>query len=63
METAAVARVAAEKGLPFIAFRAVSDGAGDPLNLMGFFEQFFAYYRLAADNAAIATIAFLERLG
>lgn len=63
METAAVARVAAEKGLPFIAFRAVSDGANDPLGLMGFFEQFFAYYRLAADNAAIATIAFLERLG
>jgi nucleoside phosphorylase len=62
METAAIAREAAARGLPFIAFRAVSDGAGDPLGLPGFPAQFFAYYRLAARNAAAATIAFLERI-
>jgi nucleoside phosphorylase len=62
METAAVAREAAARGLPFIAFRAVSDGSEDPLGLPGFPSQFFAYYRLAAENAAIATAAFLEEL-
>jgi hypothetical protein len=62
METAAVAREAEARGLPFIAFRAVSDGEGDPLNLPGFPAQFFTYYRLAARNAAAATVAFLERL-
>lgn len=61
-ETAAVAREAAARGIPFIAFRAVSDGEGDPLDLPGFPAQFFTYYRLAARNAATATIAFLERL-
>jgi nucleoside phosphorylase len=63
METAAIAREAAARGLPYIAFRAGSDGGGDPLGLPGFPAQFFAYYRLAARNAAIATLAFLERLG
>lgn len=62
METAAVASGAAARGLPFLAFRAVSDGAEDPLGLPGFPSQFFAYYRLAAENAAIATTAFLEAL-
>jgi nucleoside phosphorylase len=62
MESASVARVADEFGIPFIAFRAVSDGAGDPLNLPGFPGQFFHYYAIAADNAAAATIAFLTRL-
>jgi adenosylhomocysteine nucleosidase len=62
METAAVAREAARRGLRFIGFRAVSDGDGDPLGLPGFPTQFFAYYRLAAHNAAGATTAFLERL-
>jgi nucleoside phosphorylase len=62
METTAVAREAAARGLPFIAFRAVSDGAGDPLDLPGFPAQFFAYYRLAGHNAAAATIAFLETI-
>jgi len=62
METAAIAREAAARGLPFIAFRAVSDGAGDPLGIRGFPAQFVAYYRLAAHNAAAATVAFLERL-
>jgi nucleoside phosphorylase len=62
METAAIAREAAARDLPFIAFRAVSDGEGDPLNLPGFPAQFFAYYRLAAHNAAAATVAFLETI-
>lgn len=62
MESAASAREAAARGLPFIAFRAVSDGTGDPLMLPGFPAQFFAYYRLAGRNAAIATIAFLDRM-
>jgi nucleoside phosphorylase len=62
METAAVAREAAARGIPFIGFRSVSDGAGDPLGLPGFPTQFFAYYRLAGRNAAAATIAFLERV-
>ena len=62
METAAIAREAATRGLPYIAFRAGSDGSGDPLGLPGFPAQFYAYYRLAARNAAAATSAFLERL-
>ncbi len=62
METAAIAREAAAQGVPFIAFRAVSDGAGDPLNLPPFPLQFAVYYKLAAHNAAAATVAFLERL-
>lgn len=62
METAAIARAAAMHGVRFIAFRAVSDGNGDPLDLPGFPGQFFAYYRLAARNAAAATVAFLEQL-
>lgn len=66
METVAVARVAYGDGTsptPFIAFRAVSDGRGDPLGLPGFPAQFFAYHELAAGNAAAATTAFLRRLG
>jgi nucleoside phosphorylase len=57
-ETAAVARETAARGLPFIAFRSASDGGDDPLNLTDFVE-FFAYYGLAAYNAAAATAAFL----
>ncbi len=62
METAAIAREAQRRGLPYIAFRAVSDGAEDPLDLPGFPAQFFAYYPLAAHNAAAATAAFVGRL-
>jgi nucleoside phosphorylase len=62
METTAVAREAAERGLRFVAFRSVSDGAGDPLDLPGFPAQFFAYYRLAASTAAEVATAFLERI-
>jgi len=60
-ETAAVAAVASRHAVPFLAFRAVSDGAGDPLGLPGFPVQFFFYRQLAADNAAAATLAFLSR--
>jgi nucleoside phosphorylase len=62
MESAAIAREAAAKHVPFIAFRAVSDGAGDPLNLPGFPAQFYAYYHLAANNAAAVAEAFVKRL-
>jgi nucleoside phosphorylase len=62
MESAAIAREAAAQGVPFIAFRAVSDGAGDPLGLPGFPAQFYAYYHLAANNAAAAAEAFLAQL-
>jgi len=60
METAAVARVATEKRIPFIVFRGVSDGRGDPLQLPPIpYSQFVVYQQLAADNAAAATLAFL----
>jgi nucleoside phosphorylase len=62
METAAIAREAAMRGVPFIAFRAVSDGSGDPLGLPQLSGQFPAYYPFAARNAAVATVAFLQRL-
>lgn len=58
-ETAAVGRVAHAHGVPFLGLRGVSDGGGDPLGLPGFPFQFFYYRVLAADNAAIATEAFL----
>jgi len=59
METASVARVAHANGLPFIAFRALSDGQGDPLKLPGFPFQFFIYRQIAANNAAATAYAFL----
>jgi nucleoside phosphorylase len=62
METAAIAAQAQMRGLPFIGFRAVSDGAGDPLMLPGFPSQFAAYYPLSAHNAAAAATAFLQEL-
>jgi len=65
-ETAAIAQAALEHGVRFIAFRATSDGqgegAGDPLGLPGFPAQFFAYYRLAAHNAAAGAAALVGRL-
>jgi len=63
METAAVARVARRYRLPFLGVRAVSDGAGDPLGDRGFPAQFFDYYRLAAENAGLATRALVGALG
>lgn len=62
METAAIAREAAARGIPFVAFRAASDGSEDPLGLTKPFAQFYVYYDLASRNAAAAATAFLERL-
>jgi hypothetical protein len=59
-ETAVVDAVATAAHLPFIGFRAVSDGGGDPLHLPGFPFQFFVYRQISADNAARATLAFLS---
>jgi nucleoside phosphorylase len=59
-ETAAVNRVAAAHHIPFLGFRAISDGGGDPLHLPGFPAEFFVYRQLAADNAARTTLAFLR---
>jgi len=63
METAAVARAAARRRVPFLAVRAGSDGAGDPLGDRGFPAQFFDYYRLAAHNAGDVTRAVIAELG
>lgn len=60
-ESAAVDAVTSAARVPFVAFRAVSDGGGDPLHLPGFPAQFFYYRQLAADNAALTTMAFLSR--
>jgi nucleoside phosphorylase len=60
-ETAEVAMIAAHSHIPFIGFRAASDGKGDPLMLPGFPVQFFFYKQVAADNAAAVAYAFLQR--
>jgi nucleoside phosphorylase len=60
-ETAAVDNVATAHHIPFLGFRAVSDGGGDPLGLPGFPFQFFYYRVISADNAAITTMAFLAK--
>lgn len=62
METATVARIAKHHGVPFVGMRAVSDGAGDPKGDRGFPAQFFDYYQLSADNAALVTRAFLAEV-
>jgi adenosylhomocysteine nucleosidase len=54
-ETAAVARETQARGVPFIAFRAVSDNED--------FAVFFQCYQPAADNAAAAAAALVERWG
>jgi nucleoside phosphorylase len=59
-ETAAVQAVADAHGVPFLGFRGISDGTGDPLQLPGFPFQFFFYKQVAADNAARVTAAFLQ---
>jgi nucleoside phosphorylase len=61
-ETAAAFAVAARHHVPFIGFRAASDGGGDPLHLPGFPSEFFVYRQLAADNAAATALAFLAAL-
>lgn len=67
-ETAIVAQVTTAHSLPrstvpvpFIGFRAASDGGGDPLHLPGFPAEFFVYRQLAANNAAAMALAFLHR--
>jgi adenosylhomocysteine nucleosidase len=54
METAAVAHVAYSNGVPFIAFRSLSDlaGGGEGEN------QIKTFFRLAADNSARVLLAF-----
>jgi nucleoside phosphorylase len=59
-ETAAAQAVADAHGAPFLGIRGISDGAGDPLHLPGFPFEFFFYKRIAADNAARVTAAFLR---
>jgi nucleoside phosphorylase len=59
-ETAAVLRVASKHRVPFLGFRGVSDGQGDPLGLPGFPVQFVVYRQLAADNAAATVLGFLK---
>ena len=54
-ETAAVARETQARGVPFIAFRAVSDNED--------FAVFFDWYQVAADNAAAAAAAFVDSWG
>lgn len=55
METAATAMVAYSNGVPFIAFRSLSDlaGGGEGENEIG------TFFRLAADNSARVLLAFL----
>jgi hypothetical protein len=68
METAAVAEVAYTNHTPFIGFRALSDGRGDPLRLnkipLGplptWVVQFAYYQQIAADNAGAMAMAFLK---
>lgn len=60
MESAAVAKIASDNGIPFIVFRSLSDGDGDPLHLPGFPFQFFVYRQYAANNAAAVALAFLQ---
>lgn len=59
METAAVATVAYANGVPFIAFRSLSDlaGGGPGENEMG------TFFQIAADNSAAVVLAFLEAWG
>jgi nucleoside phosphorylase len=59
-ETAAVQAVAGRHRVPFLGFRGVSDGAGDPLGLPGFPVQFVYYRQLAANNAAATVLGFLR---
>jgi len=58
LESAAVAQAAYVNGVPFIAFRSLSDLAGgDPAG-----NQFPIFVRLAADNSATVVRAFVKAL-
>jgi len=59
-ETGAVAAVADAHGVPFIGFRAISDGSPDPLMLPGYPSQFVVYDQLAADNETAMALAFVN---
>ncbi len=59
METAAIAAQATARGLPFIAFRATSDDAPNPIASL---DEFFTYYDLSSLDASDATRAFLRKL-
>jgi nucleoside phosphorylase len=59
-ETAEVAKAARDARVPFIGFRGVSDGGGDPLHLPGFPFQFFVYRQLSADNVGAVAAAFIQ---
>ncbi|MGN6472196.1 MAG: 5'-methylthioadenosine/S-adenosylhomocysteine nucleosidase family protein [Mycobacteriales bacterium] len=59
-ETAEVAKAARAAHVPFIGFRGVSDGGGDPLHLPGFPFQFFVYRQLSADNVGAVAAAFIQ---
>jgi nucleoside phosphorylase len=59
-ETAEIAFAARKAHLPFIGFRGVSDGGGDPLHLPGFPFQFFVYRQLSAENVATVAATFIE---
>ncbi len=56
METAAVAHVAATHGVPYLAFRSLSDlaGGGPGENEIG------TFFQVAADNSALVLLTFLE---
>jgi hypothetical protein len=59
-ETAEIAKVALRAGLPFIGFRGVSDGGGDPLHLPGYPFSFFVYQQISADNVGAVASAFIH---
>jgi hypothetical protein len=59
-ETAEVAKTARAAGLPFIGFRGVSDGGGDPLHLPGYPFSFFVYRQLSADNVGAVAASFIR---
>lgn len=56
METSAVARIAYESDVPYIAFRSLSDLAGGGSGA----NELRTFFQLAADNAAAVVLAFLE---
>ena len=59
-ETGAVATIANAHAVPFIGFRAISDGSPDPLMLPGYPSQFVLYDQLAADNETAMALAFVQ---
>ncbi len=59
METSHVARVARDRGVPYIAFRSLSDLAGGGPGE----NEIDVFFQLAADNSAVVVMAFLEAWG